>query len=240
MSTTIWCTRRSIRARIVDTRLGGGGFLVNNTERDWKVSRPGGNFTDQGGASSDCGIPASPAVVLANFAVTGSSQPGVLFAWAFGQPSPTASTLNYAGGQTIANAIIIPLAQGQVDDLSAFVSTGTHVVVDVVGYFKSPNGAGPYVAQGGNAFGTTAKLGTVENRPLEIYVNNQRVMHYAAHGTNIVGGYPGNTLHESSAGQTIAGGGALVGSTCSTAFYPVPSRTFSRCVHGLDAQHLLR
>ena len=64
--------------RIVDTRLGGGGFLVDDTERDWKASLPGGSFTSQGGSSTDCGIPASPAAVLANFAVTGSSQPGVL------------------------------------------------------------------------------------------------------------------------------------------------------------------
>ena len=124
--------------RIVDTRLGAGGFLGNDTERDWKVSRPGGNFTDQGGSSSDCTIPANPAAVLANFAVTGSSSPGVLFAWPFNQPAPTASTLNYAGGETIANAIIVPMAQGLAEDLSVFVSTGTNVVVDVVGYFKPP------------------------------------------------------------------------------------------------------
>jgi hypothetical protein len=32
----------------------------------------------------------------------------------------------------------VPLAQGQAEDLSVFVSTGTHVVVDVMGYFKPP------------------------------------------------------------------------------------------------------
>ena len=64
--------------RIVDTRLGAGGFLGNNGARDWNTARPGGSFADQGGANNDCGIPAGPAAVLANFAVTGSSQPGVL------------------------------------------------------------------------------------------------------------------------------------------------------------------
>ena len=64
--------------RIVDTRLEAGGFLPNDTERDWKASLPGSSFSSQGGSSTDCGIPASPAAVLANFAVTGSSQPGVL------------------------------------------------------------------------------------------------------------------------------------------------------------------
>ena len=196
--------------RIVDTRLGAGGFLGNDTERDWKVSRPGGNFTDQGGSSSDCAIPASPAAVLANFAVTGSSQPGVLFAWAFNQPAPTASTLNYAGGETIANAVIVPLAQGLTEDLSVFVSTGTDVVVDVVGYFKPPGGAGLYFVNGGNVFGTTAKLGTLDNQPVEIYANNQRVMRYApnATSTNVIGGHANNLPYIGVIGATIGGGGA--------------------------------
>src|SRR5262249_790955 len=65
--------------RIVDTRLGAGGFMTDDTARDWNVVRPGSNFVDQGGAGTDCTIPAGPSAVLANFAVTGSSQSGVLF-----------------------------------------------------------------------------------------------------------------------------------------------------------------
>jgi hypothetical protein len=126
--------------RIVDTRGGAGGYLGNNTARDWNASRPGGNFTDQGGSNTDCAIPASPAAVLANLVVTGSSAPGVLFASAYLQPPPVASTLNYAGGETIANAVIVPVAIGQAKELHIFVSSATHVVIDVMGYFKRPGG----------------------------------------------------------------------------------------------------
>src|SRR5204862_7198065 len=149
--------------RIVDTRLGAGGFLSANTARDWNASRPAGNFTDQGGSNTNCAIPASPAAVLANLAVTGSSQPGVVFASAFNTPDPVASVLNYAGGETIANAVIVPVAIGQAKELHIFVSSGTHVIVDVLGYFKAPSGAGNYFVFGGNAFGTTATLGTTDN-----------------------------------------------------------------------------
>src|SRR5205814_8660574 len=51
---------------------------------------------------------------------------------------------------------------------------GANVAIDVVGYFNAPSGSGPYFVNGGNTFGTTAKLGTLDNQPLEINVNNQR------------------------------------------------------------------
>jgi hypothetical protein len=202
--------------RIVDTRTGGGGLLGNNDVRDWNVVRPGGNFVDQGGENSDCAIPAGPAAVLANLVATGSSQPGVLFASAFNQPAPTASTLNYAGGQTIANAVIVPIAIGQAKELHVFVSTGTHVVVDVLGYFRAPDGSGgQFFKQGGNAFGTTATLGTTDDNALEIEVDNQRVMRYQPNATspNIVGGHPNNSVSDADYAQTVAGGGSA-GSDC--------------------------
>ena len=79
--------------------------------------------------------------------------------------------------------------------------------------FGSPSGN--LFAQGGNAFGTTATLGTSDNQPLNIKVNNQRVMRYEprAASPNIVGGNANNGAGASFSGQTIAGGG-LAGNDC--------------------------
>jgi hypothetical protein len=93
---------------------------------------------------------------------------------------------------------------------------GANVAIDVVGYFAAPSGnGGKFFMQGGNAFGTTALLGTVDGQPLEIYVNSQRVMRYEPRldGPNILGGYQNNSVSGAVSGQTIGGGGTP-GSSC--------------------------
>src|SRR5690349_3437465 len=71
--------------------------------------------------------------------------------------------------------------------------------------------------QGGNAFGTTALLGTTDNQPLDINVGGERVMRYEPDPTspNVIGGHAANTIADASFGQTIAGGGANGPGTCS-------------------------
>jgi hypothetical protein len=63
--------------------------------------------------------------------------------------------------------------------------------------------------QGGNTFGTTAVIGTSDNNPVDIRVNNSRVMRYVpgAYGPNVVGGDASNSAGSFS-GQTVAGGGS--------------------------------
>ena len=63
--------------------------------------------------------------------------------------------------------------------------------------------------QGGNAFGTTALLGTTDNQPLHINVNGQRVMRFEPKpgSPNILAGHPNNQTRAASSGQTVAGGG---------------------------------
>ena len=83
--------------------------------------------------------------------------------------------------------------------------------------------------QGGNAFGTTALLGTVDNQPLTLSANGQPVMRYfpneiGANSPNIVGGHPNNgAAGGANWGQTIAGGG-FAGATC----YDPPTATNAR------------
>ena len=84
--------------------------------------------------------------------------------------------------------------------------------------------------QGGNAFGTTALLGTVDNQPLSVLANGQAVARYlptvdafSNFEVNVVAGYPSNNVSSTAWSQTIAGGG-YVGSSC----YDPPSNTNTR------------
>ena len=84
--------------------------------------------------------------------------------------------------------------------------------------------------QGGNAFGTTALLGTVDNQPLSIMANGQPVARYLptvdGNGdfeVNVVAGRPNNVFNTTAYAQTIAGGG-IAGSNC----FDPPSSTFTR------------
>jgi hypothetical protein len=66
------------------------------------------------------------------------------------------------------------------------------------------------VLNGGNAFGTTAVLGTTDNQPLDIRVNGSRVMRYEPDATspNMIGGLANNSVAPGVHGAAIAGGGA--------------------------------
>jgi len=68
--------------------------------------------------------------------------------------------------------------------------------------------------QGGNAFGTTALIGTLDNQSLDINVNGERVARFEPRtdSPNVTLGHPNNVAGDF-IGQTIAGGG-YVGSTC--------------------------
>jgi len=79
--------------------------------------------------------------------------------------------------------------------------------------YGSPSSS--FFAQGGNAFGTTATLGTLDNQPLEIKVNGLRVMLYVPANTaspNLVGGHQNNSV--GNVGGATVGGGGTSGSFC--------------------------
>jgi hypothetical protein len=77
-------------------------------------------------------------------------------------------------------------------------------------------GNNPAFVNGGNAFGTTAGLGTTDAQSLELHVANARALRieppgYAGYLTpNIIGGSPVNTVAAGMSGATIAGGGSDV------------------------------
>ena len=115
--------------RIVDTRGGApfiGGKYLAGESRDYQFSA----------AAAPCnGIPATAAAFSLNFTVTQTDGAGFLAAYPRnGRPVPLVSTLNYSGGQTIANGAVVP------GDATGFITviagvSGTHVIVDINGYY---------------------------------------------------------------------------------------------------------
>ena len=80
--------------------------------------------------------------------VTASQHAGYLTAYADGTTRPTSSNLNFVGGQTLANSVIVPIgANGRVRLYNG--SGGTvHLIVDAAGYFFAgePVAAGSFGA----------------------------------------------------------------------------------------------
>ncbi len=123
-------------ARLLDTRVanGLGGKFSAGVPRTFAVSGRGG-------------VPANATAVTGNLTVTDAS-----FGWAVALgpdplPSPTTSTINFSGGQTIANGVTVALGSG--GTLSAtYLSTAgqtTNLVFDVTGYFVADSSGATYV-----------------------------------------------------------------------------------------------
>jgi hypothetical protein len=66
-------------------------------------------------------------------------------------------------------------------------------------------------AQGGNAFGAPAVMGTTDAQPFEIHVNGARALRIQGSGatTSVAAGSPDNTVAPGVVGATIGGGGGL-------------------------------
>ena len=134
--------------RVFDTRLAGGvlapgvlrSFLVAGSER----------FETQGGKTGGCGVPLGPATaVVLNLVAIAPTGNGNLRAWAANDPAPEpplASVLNYAsiaGMYALANGLTLPIcdpaaagATCSTDLLLQASGSSTHVVGDVLGYFR--------------------------------------------------------------------------------------------------------
>lgn len=130
--------------RVIDTRLGGGEFNVNEV-RDYRIAGTQG-FPAQGGKDGGCGIPlgaTSPlasAVMVNLFAVTPKGS-GDFRIWEFGTTMPLAAAITYDNlGPffSIANGLIIPITGvgTLAKDMSVKAEFNrTHFAADVTGYF---------------------------------------------------------------------------------------------------------
>ena len=88
------------------------------------------------------GIPASGVSgVVLNVTVTGGTQPSFVTAWPSGSARPGASNLNFTGGATIANRVVVKLSSaGKVDFYN--LQGSVHLIVDVNGWFTDVGATG--------------------------------------------------------------------------------------------------
>lgn len=121
--------------RIMDSRVA-GGRLSGGVARTIAVH--GASFAAQGGAGSNCNIPADPSAVAINVIAISPDHGGFMTIYPAGTVRPTASSLNYEAGGILANEVIARTTLGQPGDVTIFSQYGTDVVVDIVGYFMAP------------------------------------------------------------------------------------------------------
>jgi len=112
-------------ARILDTRDGTGG-----------VTGPvGGGTTASVQVTGRGGVPASGvSAVILNATVTEPAAAGFLTVFPTGSVRPFISDVNYAGGETRPNLVVVKLGSG--GQLTIYPQVGTHVVFDVAGWFS--------------------------------------------------------------------------------------------------------
>ena len=104
------------------------------------TSKVGGGKTITVQLTGQGGIPlAGVSAIVANVTATGADQPGFVTAWPSG-PVPNASNVNLdAVGQTRPNQIVLPVSS--TGTINLFTSSGTHLIVDVAGYFTDNTAA---------------------------------------------------------------------------------------------------
>lgn len=112
--------------RLLDTRTGNGASAV----------KVGAGQSVSLLIAGRGGIPTGATAVSVNFTATGATESSYLTAWPAGQTRPTASTLNFPAGQTIANATVITLSSN--GRISIFNKSGsTDIIADVTGWFST-------------------------------------------------------------------------------------------------------
>ncbi|MFG2991660.1 PKD domain-containing protein [Streptomyces sp. NPDC048257] len=120
-------------ARFVDTRSG-----LGIPQGPGKLAARSAFTTRIGGLQ---GVPPGITAVALNVTVTEPQGTGHLTAFSGAGPVPTASNLNFVAGQTIANAVIVPVAEDGTIKVFNGAWLPAHVVVDVVGYYSKDSKA---------------------------------------------------------------------------------------------------
>ena len=74
--------------------------------------------------------------IVMNLTVTEPAAPGFVTAWPCGSTRPTASNLNFAAGQTIANLVVVDVTgRSATGSVCLYSSAATNLIADVTGYF---------------------------------------------------------------------------------------------------------
>jgi len=78
-------------------------------------------------------VPANATAVIANLTATNTTSWGFLSAWPAGAPQPASSNLNFLGGQTVPNLVMLKLGAGGTLSISNGPGSA-NVILDVMGY----------------------------------------------------------------------------------------------------------
>ena len=123
--------------RIADTRNAGGALTPNLTQTF--VGWTNTTFAAQGGAASDCGIPLAVSALAINVYAVNPTNLGFIKLWPAGLPEPAVSTVNYEPPTVaIATGTILPVNFASSNGFWVRSPAQVHMVIDVVGYFRSP------------------------------------------------------------------------------------------------------
>ena len=81
------------------------------------------------------GVPVDAAAVVLNVTVTEAQGAGFVTVYPCGGGVPTASSLDFVAGSTVANGVVVKVGVG--GQVCLFTQSATHLVVDVDGYFPA-------------------------------------------------------------------------------------------------------
>lgn len=124
--------------RILDTRVAGGAIAQNSTRNFVAINVS--NFTSQGGSATNCGtLGLSATAVAVNLTAVTPATAGYATAYPHGTAQPLSSSVNYAAGAVVNNALIIQIPNPLSSyDFTLYTFAQSHYVADIVGYFAPP------------------------------------------------------------------------------------------------------
>ena len=135
-----------------------GGALAGGHRRGFFIGGTSG-FPGQGGTAGGCKVPIGASSVTLAVTTSGPTGGGYLTAYATGTAQPDVRSVSYNKAQTTTNTVIAPVnpTNGQV---TVFASTTTHIVLDIVGYYREPiaaevNSDGSVIAKSGQVTSVT-------------------------------------------------------------------------------------
>ena len=122
---------------------------------------------------------------------------------------------NAVTGAKIANGSVVRSVNGLTDALT--LAAGANITLTPAGNTLTISGTGggglpAWLLNGNAGTATTNFLGTIDDKPLEIRVNNERILRYVdtSDTPQIIGGWSGNSIAADAPGAVIAGGGTVI------------------------------
>ncbi len=138
-------------ARICDTRPGNPSNLSPPEDQCNTLGPLAAKATMSIHVDGLAGVPANgsaggAAAVALNVTVTGTTAGGYLTVWPEGAPRPTTSNLNWTGGESVPDRVVVPV--GSTGEVSIYNSNGSaNVLVDVGGWYTQAGGSGSSLTQ---------------------------------------------------------------------------------------------